>query len=122
MLPALLLVAACASSHHSVAGFYRGEVESVGPKAIDTWIEESADGLRGRYVLHEPERDVTGTLETIGDEACDTALFQWTDLYGTGVARLRFFQYRHCFEGNWGREMPLGQLPWRSCAEGRVTS
>ncbi len=122
MFPALLLVAACASWHGGVTGFYRGEVESVGPKAIDTWIEDSADGLHGRYVLHEPDRDVTGTLEPIGDEGCDVALFQWTDVYGTGVARLHFMSDRHCFEGNWGREVPLGQLPWRSCAEGRVTS
>ena len=50
MLPALLLVAACASWHGGVTGFYRGEVESVGPKAIDTWIEDSTDGLHGRYV------------------------------------------------------------------------
>ena len=122
MLPALFLVAACAGWHADAIGFYRGEVESIGPKAIDTWIEDSPTGLRGRYVLHERDHDVSGTLEALGDESCDVGLFQWTDIDGTGVARLRFFPDRHCFEGNWGREEPLAQLPWRSCVEGKVTS
>lgn len=123
MLPALLLAAAaCTGWHADAVGFYRGEVESIGPKAIDTWIEDSPTGLRGRYVLHEPDHDVPGTLEAVGDEACDIALFQWTDIYGTGIARLHFYPDRHCFEGNWGRDQPLAQLPWRSCAEGKVTS
>ena len=122
MLPALFLAAACAGWHADAAGFYRGEVESIGPKAIDTWIEDSPAGLHGRYVLHEPGHDVAGTLEALGDETCDVGLFQWTDIYGTGVARLRFFPDRHCFEGNWGGDEPLAQLPWRSCVEGKVTS
>ena len=53
-------------------------------KAIDTWLSETPTGLAGTYVLHEPTREVTGTLEAIGDEDCDVALFGWTDLYGTG--------------------------------------
>ena len=122
MWPVLLLAATCAGWHGDATGFYRGEVESRGPKAIDTWIEETSAGLAGRYTLHEPDRDVTGTLAPIGDESCDVALFRWTDLYGTGLARLRFFPDRHCFEGNWGREQPIAELPWHSCAEGRVTS
>ena len=71
----------------------------MGPKAIDTWIEDGKDGLQGHYVLHEPDRDVTGTLEPVGDATCDVAVFQWTDIYGTGIARLHFFTDRHCFEG-----------------------
>ena len=103
-------------------GSISGEVESRGPKAIDTWIEETSAGLAGHYVLHEPDRDVIGTLAPIGDESCDVALFRWTDLYGTGIARLHFLPDRRCFEGNWGREQPIAELPWHSCAEGRVTS
>ncbi len=122
MLPALFLAAACVGWHADATGFYRGEVESVGPKAIDTWIEAGKDGLEGRYVLHEPNRDVSGTLEPLGDADCNVALFQWTDLYGTGIARLRFFPDRHCFEGNWGRDEPLTTLPWHSCTEAKVTS
>ena len=87
MLPALLLAAACAGWHADATGFYRGEVESIGPKAIDTWIEDSAAGLHGRYVLHEPSHDVSGTLEALGDESCDVGLFQWTDIYGRPASR-----------------------------------
>ncbi len=122
MLPALILAAACAGWHADAVGDYRGEVESRGPKAIDTVIVESADGLSGRYVLHEETRDVAGTLTPLGDEGCDVALFRWTDVYGTGVARLRFYPSRHCFEGSWGVEQVSSDLPWRSCSRGRVTS
>ena len=122
MLPALLLAAACAAWHADATGFYRGEVESIGPKPIDTWIEDGPAGLVGHYVLHEPDRDVPGTLEPLGDAACEVGLFQWTDRYGTGIARLRFFPDRHCFEGSWGADQPLDRLPWHSCAQSRVTS
>ena len=122
MLAALLLAASCASWHGQVVGHYRGEVESQGPKAIDTWLEETQAGLAGTYVLHEPTREVTGTLEALGDDDCNVALFRWTDLYGTGIARLRFDPTRHCFEGSWGRAQVNPQLTWRSCTESPVTS
>ncbi len=122
MLPALLLAAACAGWHGAAPGHYVGEVESQGPKAIDTWLEDTPAGLAGTYVLHEPTRDVPGTLEALGDEDCDVALFRWTDLYGSGTARLRFYPSRHCFEGSWGREQLNPLLTWRSCTEAGVTS
>ena len=115
MLPALLLVAACAGWHGAAAGHYNGEVESQGKKAIDTWLEETTKGLSGTYVLHEPTREVTGTLEPLGDEDCGVAVFRWTDLYGTGIARLHFFPAEHCFEGTWGGEQVNPLLTWRSC-------
>jgi hypothetical protein len=122
MLPALLLAAACGAWHGEATGHYVGEVESRGPKAIDTWIEETQAGLSGSYVLHEEARDVTGTLEPLGDEDCDVALFRWTDVYGTGVARLHFHPAAHCFEGTWGLEHTDPVLTWRSCTQSRVTS
>ena len=122
MLPALLLAAACAGWHGVVAGHYRGEVESQGTKSVDTWIEETPAGLAGSYVLHERSRDVVGTLEALGEEGCNVGLFRWTDIYGAGVARLRFDPARRCFEGSWGRERVNPQLVWRSCGRSRVTS
>ena len=123
MLAALTLAAACATWHPGVAGFYPGVVESMGEKAIDTWIEEGPDGrLFGRYVLHEPTRDVPGTLEPVGDLGCETALFQWSDLYGTGLTRMQFYPARHCFEGAWGRETINPTLVWHACFRERVTS
>lgn len=123
MLGALLIAASCAAWHPTVAGHYLGTVESIGEKAIDTWIEETPAGLlAGRYVLHEPGRDVPGTLEAVGDEGCDTAIFRWTDLYGTGLARLTFYPERKCFEGAWGHEVILPRLVWHSCTRERVTS
>jgi len=122
MLAALVVAAACVGWHGGAAGHYLGEVQSQGPKAIDTWLEETPTGLAGSYVLHEPEREVPGTLEALGDEDCHVALFRWTDLYGTGIARLRFYPAQHCFEGSWGRETPNPQLIWHSCVQSRVTS
>ncbi len=122
MLPALLLAAACAGWHADAVGTYEGTVESRGPKAIDTTIEDGPTGLSGSYLLHEPTRDVAGTLEPLGDEGCDVALFRWTDVYGTGVARLHFSPGYHCFEGAWGAEQTDPALTWRSCTRNRVTS
>jgi len=123
MLAAVLLVAACADWHGAVAGHYLGTVESAGPKAVDTWIEPAPDGgLAGSYVLHEPERDVQGRLEWLGDDGCDAGLFRWTDLYGTGIARLRFHPAQRCFEGEWGLDRLSAGLYWRSCAQAAVTS
>ena len=122
MLPALLLAAACGAWHADATGHYLGEVESRGPKAIDTWIEETEAGLAGSYVLHEETRDVPGTLEPLGDEACEVALFRWNDLYGTGLVRLRFHPAANCFEGTWGLEQTDPRLIWRSCTRSRVTS
>ena len=122
-LAALALAAACAAWHPQVTGHYLGTVESLGERAIDTWIALTPEGrLQGHYVLHEPSRDVTGTLDAVGDEGCDTAVFRWTDVYGTGLARLRFYPDRHCFEGAWGRETINPALTWRSCTQERVTS
>jgi hypothetical protein len=119
----LVAAAACADWHGQVVGHYLGQVESEGPKAIDTWIEAAPDGaLTGTYTLHEARRDVPGTLEYLGDDGCDAALFRWTDLYGTGVARLRFHPDQHCFEGAWGLDAPRDALYWRSCAQSAVTS
>ena len=122
MLAAVVLAAACAGWHPAAAGHYSGEVESQGRKAIDTWLEETPQGLAGTYTLHEPTREVTGTLEAIGDEDCDVALFKWTDLYGTGVARLRFYPDAHCFEGSWGVTALNPKLVWHSCTQTRITS
>jgi hypothetical protein len=120
---ALLLAAACADWHGQVAGHYLGQVESQGPKPVDTWIETAPGGaLGGSYTLHEERRDVTGTLDYLGDDGCDTALFRWTDLYGTGIARLRFHPERRCFEGAWGLDVVKDGLYWRSCAQAAVTS
>ena len=103
MLSALVLIAGCAAWHPQAEGYYPGTVMSAGEKAIDTWIEQGADGrLRGRYVLHEPTRDVEGTLDAVGDDGCEVALFRWTDVYGTGVARLRFFSGAAVFRGGLG--------------------
>ena len=123
MLAALVVAASCAAWHGQATGHYLGEVQSAGPKAIDTWITEGPSGaLSGTYVLHEPDRDVRGTLDPLGDDGCDAALFRWTDVYGAGVARLRFFPQAHCFEGEWGLGQPQPQLTWRSCARTPVTS
>lgn len=120
---AALLVAGCAAWHPAAVGHYTGTVESIGLKPIETWIEQEPDGrLAGRYVLHESERDVAGTLDAVGDEGCDTAVFRWTDLYGTGLARLQFYPERRCFEGAWGREEIVPRLVWYSCTQARVTS
>lgn len=123
-LPALLLAAACAGWHPDAVGFYPGTAMSSGrQQPIDTWIEESPDGrLRGRYVLHEPGRDVSGTLDAVADAGCETASFQWTDLYGTGRATLRFFPTAHCFEGAWGLDEPDPSLTWHACTRDKVTS
>ena len=122
MLPALLLAAACAGWHADVVGPYQGTVESLGAKSIDTVIEDTPAGLAGSYVLHEQTRDVPGTLEPIGDDGCDVALFRWRDLYGTGIARMKFYPAAHCFEGSWGLEQPDPALTWTSCIRNRVTS
>ena len=65
---------------------------------------------------------MTGTLEALGDDGCGVALFRWTDLYGTGIARLQFHLAERCFEGSWGRETLNPALIWRSCTEAAVTS
>ena len=123
MLPAVVLAAACAAWHPAVVGFYPGTVESVGQKPIDTWITETPEGqLQGHYVLHEPDRDVTGTLDAVGDDGCEVAVFRWTDVYGTGLARLHFFPERRCFEGAWGRLVINPTLTWHACTRERVTS
>ncbi len=123
MLPALAIAAACTAWHPAAAGFYPGIVESQGPKRIDAWITEAPDGrLSGRYILHEPGRDVPGTLEPAADGACNEAWFRWTDLYGTGTARLQFHPDRHCFEGVWGAGMTVPTLPWTTCNKPAVTS
>ncbi|GAC1344444.1 MAG: hypothetical protein NVSMB18_22040 [Acetobacteraceae bacterium] len=122
MLAALVLAATCSAWHGLAAGHYVGEVQSEGPKVIDTWLEATPAGLAGTYVLHEPGREVPGILEALGDEACEVALFRWTDLYGTGVARLHFYPAQHCFEGSWGRAQPSPTLTWHSCTQTPVTS
>ena len=124
MLAALLLAAAaCTDWHGQVVGHYLGQVESQGPKAVDSWIEAAPGGaLTGSYVLHEPKRDVHGTLDYLGDDGCDAALFRWTDLYGTGIARLQFHLEQRCFEGEWGLDRLNAGLYWRSCAQAAVTS
>ena len=122
MLVALALAAACAGWHPAAAGHYLGEVQSQGPKIIDTWLEDTGAGLAGTYILHEPTRDVPGTLEALGDDDCNVALFRWTDLYGTGIARLRFHPAAHCFEGSWGKESLNPELTWHSCTQTPVTS
>ena len=123
VLPAVVLAAACAGWHPQVTGAYPGLVESDGIKRIDTWIELAPDGrLQGRYTLHEPTRDVQGVLAPVGDEDCDVALFRWTDVYGTGMVRLRFDPDRHCFEGAWGQATVNPALVWNACTRERVTS
>jgi len=123
MLAALLVAASCADWHGAAAGHYLGMVESGGPKAIDTWIEAApGGGLAGLYVLHEPGRDVEGRLEWLGDDGCGAGLFRWTDLYGTGIARLQFRPAQHCFDGEWGLNRLQAGLYWRSCAQAAVTS
>ena len=72
MLAGLALAAACAAWHGDAAGHYPGVVMSDGMKLIDAWIEQAPDGrLRGRYVLHEPSREVAGTLDPVGDDGCN---------------------------------------------------
>jgi hypothetical protein len=128
MLPALLvapvLVAgSCAAWHGQVVGQYPGVVESQGPKRIDTWITlDPDDRLSGRYMLHEPTRDVPGTLQAVGDDGCDAALFRWTDLYGTGLVRLQFQPADHCFDGAWGLTQLNPALEWHTCFRAPVTS
>jgi hypothetical protein len=123
MLAALVVAAACGAWHPGVTGFYPGQVESMGIKPIDTWIDETPEGtLQGHYVLHEPGRDVAGTLDAVGDEACNTAIFRWTDLYGSGLARLIFDPTHHCFEGAWGHLTINPALIWHACIKERVTS
>ena len=122
MLAAIAL-AACGAWHGMAAGYYAGQVESSGQiQAVETWIERTPQGLAGRYVLKEPGRDVPGTLEPLGDEGCETALFRWTDLYGTGLLRLRFNLPQRCFEGAWGVTAINPALIYTSCARAPVTS
>ena len=124
MLPAIVLAAACATWHPGVLGYYPGTVANAGDMhPIDAWITETTDGhLQGHYILHEPLRDVPGTLAPLSDSACDTATFQWTDLYGTGIVELQFYPARRCFEGNWGAETPQAQLPWHACTRDKPVS
>ena len=123
MLPAAALAAACAAWHPAVVGYYPGTVQSDGEKPIDTWITETPDGrLTGHYILHEPTREVEGTLEAVGDQGCETAVFRWTDIYGSGLAQLHFYPERRCFEGGWGRLTIVPSLTWRACTQERVTS
>ena len=120
---AALLVAACTAWHPAATGFYPGIVWSEGEKSIDTWIEEAPDGrLKGHYILHEPSRDVEGTLTPLSDESCNTAVFRWNDLYGSGLTRLTFDPARHCFDGAWGRLTINPSLIWHACLRERVTS
>ena len=117
------VAAACAAWHPAATGTYPGIVESIGLHPIDTWIEEAPDGrLQGHYVLHETTRDVPGTLDPIGDDGCGAALFRWTDLYGTGLARLQFDPEHHCFDGAWGVLSINPTLVWHACIRERVTS
>ena len=119
----LAAAAACAMWHGQVTGYYDGRVVSDGEKSIETWLEVAPTGLlAGRYVLHEATRDVTGTLEAVGDEGCHTAIFRWTDVYGTGLARLTFDPERKCFDGAWGGNTIVPELVWHSCTPQRVTS
>ena len=123
MLPAVLVAAACAAWHPAAAGFYPGVVESAGPKRIDTWITvDPDDRLSGRYVLHEPGRDVPGTLEAVGDDGCEAAVFRWSDLYGSGLVRLQFLPGEHCFHGAWGGVLVNPALAWNTCFRAPVTS
>ena len=124
LLAALVLAAAtCGAWHDPASGFYPGIVESNGPKHIDTWIDQAPDGrLEGRYVLHEPNREVPGTLAPLGDESCNVAIFQWTDLYGSGLVRLEFDPDHHCFDGAWGGLAIEPNLVWHACIRNRVTS
>ncbi len=124
MLAGLVLAASCAAWHPAVVGHYPGTVVSSGQEQpVDTWIELTPDGrLQGRYVLHEPTRDVPGTLAPVGDEGCNAALFQWTDLYGSGVTRLRFHPEAKCFDGSWGVVATNPTLFWHACTQDRVTS
>ena len=124
MWPILAAAAACTAWHPSVTGFYPGTVISSGTTLpIDTWITQDPDGgLLGRYVLHEPTRDVPGTLEPLSDEACNTTLFRWTDLYGTGIERLEFFPAEHCFEGTWGQSTLNSRLTIGTCNRPQVTT
>jgi hypothetical protein len=133
MLAALALAAAfsgaaqtttaCTAWHPAATGFYPGVVESTGPKNIDTWIDETPDGrLAGHYVLHEETRDVQGTLDPVGDEDCDIAIFRWSDIYGSGLTRLTFDTTHHCFDGAWGRLTINPTLVWHACIRERVTS
>lgn len=123
MGPALAIALACAAWYPAATGYYPGTVESDGMKPIETWIEQAPDGrLQGRYTLHEPTRQVQGTLDPVGDDGCEVAVFRWTDIYGTGLARLRFDTGRHCFEGAWGRETILPQLVWHACTRERPIS
>ena len=127
MLPALaaatILTALCPGWHPAVTGFYPGIVQSDGEKSIETWIELTPDGrLQGRYVLHEPKRDVPGVLAPVGDADCEVGMFRWTDLYGTGLAELHFYPERHCFEGAWGGDKINPGLVWHACIRERVTS
>ena len=111
-----LLVAACTAWHGSVLGHYRTQVVSTGAYWAETWIEDSADGLAGHYVIHEEGRDVVGTLQAMGDTGdCSTALFRWHDMYGEGWLRLHFYPAQHCFEGYWGTDRLDPALTYSSC-------
>ena len=116
------LVAACAAWHGLVTGYYAGDVRSTNAEWAETWIEDTPAGLGGRYVIHEKDGDVPGTLTPVRDEGCDTALFRWTDRYGTGLMRLRFRPVQHCFEGAWGRETINPVLTYTTCFKAPVTS
>ena len=124
LLPALLVAASCAAGWHDAAtGYYDGWAQSTNLMSVETWIEAAPDGrLSGRYILHEAGRDVPGTLEPAADGACNEAWFRWTDLYGTGTARLQFHPDRHCFEGVWGTGMTVPTLPWTTCNKPAATS
>jgi hypothetical protein len=123
MLATLALTLACAAWHPQATGFYPGVAESDGLKPIDTWIEETQDGrLRGHYIIHEPGRDVSGTLDPVGDDGCNVAVFRWSDVYGEGLARLVFTPERHCFAGAWGHAVVNPALIWHACVRERVTS
>ena len=126
MLAALAIAAGCGAWQPQVTGYYEGTVESRGEKRIETWIDITPEGrLQGHYILHEPTRKVHGTLDAVNGSAsmpCETTIFTWTDLYGTGLARLRFHPERRCFDGAWGTQAIRAELTWQSCIRDRVTS
>ncbi len=122
MLP-FLLAASCAAWHADVVGHYTNQVVSIGAFGAETWIEETAEGLAGHYVIHEDGRDVAGTLAPMGDTPdCATALFRWQDMYGEGWLKLHFFSTQHCFEGYWGQERLDPALTYTSCVRTPATS
>lgn len=95
-------------------GTYAGEIWNDGSAiASETTFTLNEDGaITGSYVMHEPDKDVSGTISDC--QLVDTLTLQctWDDVYDTGDLRVTFAEDFSQFDGYWtpaaGLELGFG--------------